>query len=136
MLRQVHLEAYLQGRDEDTPFDAARLPAFLSCVRPANPGWFPARRVTPAVAGHETMAVLALRRLGLNPPRSIRPPLAAPRFRRAIDAYAASGGIGRAEVTHLGISLLLIGLQDPILLADYFPLEAGDLNLRAALAGK
>jgi ppGpp synthetase/RelA/SpoT-type nucleotidyltranferase len=129
-----HLGEYKNSKGLEEEFDACRLPAFLASFYPANPGWPPAQETVPVVRGNDVASVLALRACGLSTADKLKTTLMSSGFRRALRKLAAADGIAVQQLSHFAIVLVVIGRTNFDVLNDYFPMEAANPSLKAAIA--
>lgn len=84
--------------------------------------------------GSEQRLQLALRRGGIDTVGHLLRVLRSRRLRVSAQRYAYAEGIRRAEVSHLAILALVIGIRSPLVFRVFFPEFRSDSSLSAALA--
>jgi hypothetical protein len=112
---------YEGGRDQNKPFDVARLLAFLEATRPGLSWREAEERGRPFAAALENSCVDALRAAGLATPQSLNHTFQSSRFRYALKSFAASQGIATAQVSHLASVVLAVIVKDLGVVRHHFP---------------
>ncbi len=133
-------EQYARTQDGEEEFDAARLLGFLETHRPDGLSWRKAAASGQAFPMHiEASCVDALRAVGIKTALALQSSMAQKRFQSVIRDFAALKGIGRAEVSHLALIVILVALEDENVVRTYFPEMLRDATidgLLAALTGR
>ncbi|MBI1894160.1 MAG: RelA/SpoT domain-containing protein [Candidatus Rokubacteria bacterium] len=125
---------YRDRADDRKPFDVARLFAFLEAERPNGLSWREAaaagRRFMPGV---ELDSIRALKAARLNTARSLRAMMRTRAFEAAALAFATAVGVTPAEISHLAVVALAVGVVRPrVLETDLVPLR-GDAAVEGAV---
>lgn len=127
-------QRYESGKDMARKLDAGRLIAFFDARFPEGLGWRKARESgSPFAPGIERSCVEALAAVGIRNARDLTRQLEKRGFRHRLRSFASEKGLAPAEVSHLALVVLAVGMEDAGLLRDYFPEMADDPGLAAEL---
>jgi ppGpp synthetase/RelA/SpoT-type nucleotidyltranferase len=133
-LIEEYVHHYRCDADADVDFDAARLIAYLECVRPEGTSILEASTVLPAVHGHiEKVLVDGLRTVGLTTARLMGKALEDKATQALIADHAALLGISAERVSHLAVGLIVIWTENPDVLNIQFPELRFDSDLADTL---
>lgn len=133
-LTDIELQRIQQDPHCDDQLDVSCLLAALEYYRPDGLSFRQAQATgKPFPPKIEARFVLALGQAGLHTLSQLRDAMDENQFLEAVRTYALSEGISPAEVSHLGVCALVLGLQVRKLLDVYFPALASDPSLSAAL---
>lgn len=117
--------SYRRKKDEDVPFDSARLLGFLEAVQPLGLSWRRASSENKPFPLHiEASCVDALTTLHLNTAGRLRATLARRDVRAQFRRFAEIAGVAPSEISHLAMILVIVFTLSPTRLMDLFPLEA------------
>jgi ppGpp synthetase/RelA/SpoT-type nucleotidyltranferase len=113
---------YSVGRALESPFDVARLQAFLEWSRPSGVSWRLAeQKGVPFAPGTSAAALEALESAGLSTARRLSALLNTQQFKDAVLDFAAMEGIAPAATSHLAVVVLAVAVSKPALLQQQFP---------------
>ncbi|HEY5436346.1 MAG TPA: hypothetical protein VIK13_14010 [Candidatus Limnocylindrales bacterium] len=129
----LHAANYSAGRGFDMPLDAARLAALMHSLLPRSPGWHEGPD-SPGTTQHMAARMVdALAFAGVRNGDDLRARITANQVGDDVAEYATAASLASDDVSHVTRLLLMLGRQDPSLLGDCFPWEAGDAYLAAVL---
>jgi ppGpp synthetase/RelA/SpoT-type nucleotidyltranferase len=121
-LVEYYVTRYQRNEDQRSPFDVARLLAFLEATRPRGRSWRQAAAAgVPFRAGLEVGCVDALKTVGLGTPASLGIMFKSARFRYALRSFATAQGIATTEVSHLAHVVLAVIVKNVRIVQQHFP---------------
>jgi ppGpp synthetase/RelA/SpoT-type nucleotidyltranferase len=112
---------YQKKRDLRKSFDVARLLGFLEATRAGRSWRQAAADGHPFAAGLDASCVEALKAVGLGTPTSLSRMFGSPRYRYALRSFAASQGLGLADVSHFAGIVLAVVIKDARVVQYHFP---------------
>jgi len=117
-------DEYKKKKNDDEPFDSARLLGFLEAVRPDGLSWRTASSEGKPFPLHiEASCVDALTTLKLNTPQKLRAALSRKDVKNQLRRFAEVASLDPSRISHLAIVLLVTLTISPKRLTDLFPAE-------------
>ena len=125
---------YEKGNDGDVRLDAARLLGLLEARRPLGLSWRQAEMSgSPFPPRLEATCVNALAAVGVTTGNQFEQLLKSRRLLAASKEFAGDIGLAPAEISHLVLCVLAVGLMNHDILVEEYPELVEDISLRAVL---
>lgn len=127
-------DAYLEEKDEDETFDAARLTAFLEARLPDGRSLIESGAVVPGFTGSiGKLLNEALETVGITTGRLLDDALAGSATKRLLKKHAAAIGESPPTLSHLIVCLVVVWTQNADVLNKQFPELRFDAELASTL---